>query len=71
MQFFRIRTLIIGIIRTMMGVKKYNPSLIQGSFTITDIDNKKNMQNNEIDKIIILFFILMLQCIILYKDNLF
>lgn len=42
----------------MIGVKKYNPSLTQGSSTITEIDNKKNMQNKDVDKIIILFFIL-------------
>ncbi len=41
----------------MIGVRKYNPSLIHGSFIINDRNNKKTIHTNEIDKAKIFLFI--------------
>lgn len=42
----------------MIGVRKYNPSLIHGSFIINDKNKKKTIHTNEADKAIIFSFII-------------
>lgn len=57
----------------MRGIRKADKLyFIQVSFTVRHINNKKNMLNNEIDKIMILFFILYTHFIVLiYSQTLF